>query len=307
MAEWKAPVEAYKGKIVEVTLGKGPKAVKVGGENVLAFNQAFDEGSWPNPPIVAVEIWDREPEGWNEGLLAFWGDSAKDPAQWAKKVAEELSPDAIFLYLLSTDPNDLDRSPEEAAKVVKAAYEAAGGIPFIVYGVGNDAKDPEVLKKVAEELKGENLLLGPALKEDYEPIAQAAKDFDHCVSAQAPMDINLQKELDVKVSRVVPRERIVLDPLAPCVGVGLEYGFSIFERQKQAALSFGDEMMQMPMLANFSFEVWKTKEAKEDERMGVMWEEMTAVTYLLAGANILVVRHPEAYKRIKGFVAACKV
>ncbi len=306
MAQWKAPVETYKGRILEVTIGKGSKAVKIGGENVFAFNQTFDEGQWPNSPKVAVEVWDREPLGWSEGILKVYGDSVKDPAQWAKKVVDELSPDLLFFYLISTDPNEEDRSPDEAARVVKAAYEAAGGVPFIVYGVGNDSKDPEVLRKVAEALKGENLLIGPAIKEDYEPIAQAAKDFDHCVSSQAPMDINLQKEMDVKLSRILPKEKIVLDPLAPCVGVGLEYGFSIFERQKHAAVSFGDEMMQMPMLANFSFEVWKTKEAKENEKMGIMWEEMTAMAYLVAGANILVVRHPETYRRVKGMIESYK-
>jgi acetyl-CoA decarbonylase/synthase complex subunit delta len=302
MAEWKLPVESYKGKIVEVTLGKGAQAVKVGGENVFAFNQTFDEGTWPNPPKLALEIWDKEPVGWSEGILKVYGDSVKDPAKWVKKAIEELNPDLIFFYLLSTDPLDEDRSPEEAAKVVKEAYEAGGGVPFIVYGTGNDTKDPQVLSKVAQALKGENLLLGPALKEDYEPLAQAAKDNDHCLSAQVPMDINLQKELNVKISRVIPRDKIIMDPLAPCVGVGLEYGFSIFERQKHAAISFGDEMMQMPMIANFSLEVWKTKEAKENEKMGIMWEELTGMTYLLAGANILVVRHPEAFKKLKGFI-----
>jgi len=307
MAEWKPPVEAYKGRIVEVTIGRGPRAVKVGGENVFAFNQGFDEGQWPNPPRVAIELWDTEPKGWAKGILDFYGDAVKDPIAWAKKASEELKPDLIFLYLISTDPNEEDRSPEKAKDLVRAAYEAANGVPFIVYCPGNEAKDPEVLKAVAEALKGENLLLGPALKEDYEPIAQAAKEYEHCVSAQAPMDINLQKELDVKISRIIPRERIVLDPLAPCVGVGLEYGFSIFERQKHAAISFGDEMMQMPMIANFSLEVWKTKEAKENEKMGIMWEEMTAMTYALAGANILVIRHPLTYRKVKELLGKCKM
>ncbi len=305
MAEFRAPVESYKGKIVEVTIGKGDKAVKIGGENVFAFNQAFDEGSWPNPPKVAVEIWDMEPEGWVKGILDFYGDAVSDPAQWAKKVAEALNPDLIFLYMLSTDPNEKDTPPERAVEVAKAVYEAAG-LPLIVYCTGNETKDPQVLQKVAEALSGENLLLGPAIKEDYEPIAQAAKEHGHCLSSQAPIDINLQKELNVKLTRIVPAEKVVMDPLAPCVGVGFEFGFSIFERQKHAGISFGDEMMQMPLLANFSFEVWKTKEAKGNEKMGLMWEEMTAMGYLLAGANLLVVRHPEAYRRVKELIERYK-
>ncbi len=305
MAEWRLPVESYKGKIREVVIGKGDRAVRLGGENVFAFNQTFDDGDWPNPPVVAVEIWDMEPQGWNQGILDFYGDVVKDTAQWAKKVAEELQPDLIYLYMLSTDPNEKDTPAERAAEVAKAAYEAAG-LPMIVYCTGNEEKDPQVLGKVAEALSGENLLLGPAIKENYEPIAQAVKEHGHCITSQAPIDINLQKEMNVKLTRILPAERVVLDPLAPCVGVGLEFGFSIFERQKHAAVSFGDEMMQMPMMANFSFEVWKTKEAKGNEKMGIMWEVLTAMAYLIAGANLLVVRHPEAYKRVKEVIEAYK-
>lgn len=301
MAGFRVPVESYKGKVAEVTIGKGDKAVKIGGENVFAFNQAFDEGSWPNPPKVAVEIWDMEPNGWAQGILDFYGDAVSDPVRWAKKVAEAINPDLIFLYMLSTDPNEKDTPPEEAAEVAKAVYEAAG-LPLIVYCTGNETKDAQVLSKVAEALSGENLLLGPAIKEDYEPIAQAANQHGHCISSQAPIDINLQKELNVKLTRILPADRVVLDPLAPVLGVGLEFGFSIFERTKHAAVSFGDEMMQMPLLANLSFEVWKTKEAKGSEKMGLMWEEMTAIAYLVAGANLLVVRHPEAYKKVKGLI-----
>ena len=58
--EYKAPKEAYKGVVREVTIGKGDKALKVGGENILPFH-FFDEGSLPNPPKFALEVFDMEP------------------------------------------------------------------------------------------------------------------------------------------------------------------------------------------------------------------------------------------------------
>ena len=58
--EYKAPKEAYKGVVREVTIGKGEKTLKVGGENILPFH-FFDEGSLPNPPKFALEVLDMEP------------------------------------------------------------------------------------------------------------------------------------------------------------------------------------------------------------------------------------------------------
>ena len=297
---YKAPVESYKGKIVEVTIGKDKRAVKIGGENVLAFNQAFDEGAFPNPPKLALEVWDMEPQNWAPWALEPYKDVASDPAAWAKR-CEELGADLVYFYLISADPNEKDTSPEKAAELVKRVYEAIS-IPMIVYTTGNDTKDPAVLAKVAEVLSGENLLLGPVVKDDFEPIANAAKEHGHCVVTQAPVDINLQKELNVKLSRILPSEQIVLDPLASALGYGIEYCFSVMERTKHVGIQFQDAMMQMPVLANFAGEVWKNKEPKEREELGIAWEEVTAINYLMAGADILVMRHPEVFKIIKEMI-----
>ncbi len=297
---YKAPVESYKGKIAEVTIGKGKRAVTIGGENVLAFNQTFDEGAFPNPPKIALEVWDMEPQNWAPWVLGPYKDVASDPAAWAKR-CEELGADFVFLYLISADPNEKDTSPEQAAELAKRVYEAVS-IPMIVYTTGNETKDPAVLAKVAEALSGENLLIGPVIKEDFEPIATAAKEHGHCVVSQAPVDINLQKELDVKLSRILPSDRIVLDPLASALGYGIEYCFSVMERTKHVGIQFQDAMMQMPVIANFGGEVWKNKEPKEREELGIAWEEVTAINYLLAGANIMVMRHPEVFKIVKGMI-----
>jgi len=297
---FKAPVESYKGKVAEVTIGKGKRAVTIGGENVLALNQAFDEGAFPHPPKIALEVWDMEPQNWAPWVLEPYKDVAADPAAWAKR-CEDLGADFVFFYLISADPNEKDTSPEQTAELVKRVYEAVS-IPMIVYTTGNENKDPAVLAKVAEALSGENLLLGPVIKENFEPIANAAKEHGHCVVSQAPVDINLQKELNVKLSRILSGDRIVLDPLASALGYGIEYCFSVMERTKHVGIQFQDAMMQMPVIANFGGEVWKNKEPKEREELGIAWEEVTAINYLLAGANIMVMRHPEVFKIVKGMI-----
>ena len=71
--EYKAPVESYSGIVREEIIGKGEKALKIGGENILPFH-FFDEGSNPNPTKFALEIIDMEPEAWVEHLIEPFKD-----------------------------------------------------------------------------------------------------------------------------------------------------------------------------------------------------------------------------------------
>ena len=294
--EFKAPVESYSGNVREVTIGKGVKALKIGGENALPFH-SFDEGSVPNPPRFALEVLDMEPEGWAGSVLEPYKDVVSDPVKWAKKCLT-YGADMICLKLVSTDPAGKDASPEAAATIAKKVAEAIT-VPLIVYGSGDEKKDAVVLPKVAEACSGENLLLGPAVKENYEEIAKAAQQHGHAIIAQSPLDINLMKELNIKLCKSFPPDRIVIDPLSSALGYGMEYSFTIMERTKQTGVIFKDGMTQMPIIADLANECWKTKEAKANKVQGMLWEAITAVSLLLAGANIVVVRHPETLKQVK--------
>jgi len=294
--EFKAPVESYSGNVREVTIGKGAKALKIGGENALPFH-SFDEGSVPNPPRFALEVLDMEPEGWAGSVLEPYKDVVSDPVKWAKKCLT-YGADMICLKLASTDPAGKDASPEAAATIAKKVAEAIT-VPLIVYGSGDEKKDAVVLLKVAEACSGDNLLLGPAVKENYEEIAKAAQQHGHAIIAQSPLDINLMKELNIKLCKSFPPDRIVIDPLTSALGYGMEYSFTIMERTKQTGVIFKDGMTQMPIIADLANECWKTKEAKANKVQGMLWEAITAVSLILAGANIVVVRHPETLKQVK--------
>ena len=56
------PKITYTGKIKEVTLGTGGKAVTVGGETMYPLH--LFEGQMPHPPRVAMEVYDAPPEDW---------------------------------------------------------------------------------------------------------------------------------------------------------------------------------------------------------------------------------------------------
>lgn len=294
--EYKAPVEAYTGKVREVTIGKGEKAIKIGGDSRLPLH-FFDQGSSPNPPKFALEITDMKPTDWPEHLVEPFRDVVSDPVKWAKK-CEEFGVDAISLYLISTDPAEKDTTAEEAAAMVKKVATAINR-PLVVYGCGDEKKDAEVLPKVAEVCEGDNLLIGPVQKENFQVIGKAILDHGHTAIAQSPLDINLLKEINVKLCKLLPPDKIVIDPLSSALGYGMEYTFSLMERVKQIGIMTGDSMTQMPIIANLGDECWKTKQAKESKEQGLLWEGITAISLLLAGADVLVLRHPETLKLVK--------
>jgi len=294
--DYKAPVESYPASVREVTLGSGAKTLKIGGESKLAYG-FFDEGEIPNPPRFALEVYDMEPEDWADPFLEPFKDVVSDPVAWAKKCLD-YGADLVCLRLQSTDPAGKNASPEAAAETAKKVADAIP-VPLIVYAVGEETKNAEVLAKVAAACSGQNLLLGPAVKENYEPIAAAAREHGHTIIAQSPLDINLMKELNIRLGKTFPVERIVIDPLSSALGYGMEYSFTIMERTKLTGVAFKDAMTQMPIIADLAGECAKTKEAKANIEQGMLWEGMTAISLLLAGANIVILRHPETLKKVR--------
>jgi acetyl-CoA decarbonylase/synthase complex subunit delta len=294
--EYKAPVEAYTGVVREVIIGEGRKSLKVGGENILPLH-FFDQGLNANPARFALEVLDMEPQDWPEHLIKPFEDVISEPIKWAKR-CQDFAVDAVSLYLVSTDPAGKDAPADKAAELAKAVAEAIN-LPLIVYGSGDEKKDAEVLSKVAEACDGMNLLVGPVIKENYEVVGKAILEHGHTAIALTPLDINLLKELNVKLSKFFPVEKIVIDPESAALGYGMEYSFSLMERVKQIGVITKDSMTMMPIIANLGDECWKTKQAKESKEQGLLWEGITALSLLLAGANIIVLRHPETLKLVK--------
>ncbi len=286
--------EPYKGEIKEMVVGSGEKALKVGGEKTLPFH-AF-EGQEGAPVRFALEVFDAPPEGWPNHLLDSYTDVLSNPIAWADKCVKQYGADLISLYLASLD-SDTPDIPKIADNVKKIAAQTA--VPLIVMGVGDKDKDAKALMEIARVCSSMNLLLGPLVKENYEEIAKAALEGGHGIIPQSPLDINLCKELNVKLTKFFPKEKMAIDPLSAAIGYGIDYSFSIMERVKQVAVVHNDEMMKMPIVANIGKECWKTKESKEDKTQGILWEALTAFTLILAGANLIIMRHPESLNLVK--------
>jgi acetyl-CoA decarbonylase/synthase complex subunit delta len=305
------PKTAYSGKIKEITLGKGDKAVTVGGETSYPFY--LFEGEMPHLPRIAMEVYDAPPDEWAEAALEPFADVVSDPVAWANKCINDYGAEMICLQLASTDPNGLDRGADEAAEVVKRVSEAID-VPLIVLGTANHDKDTEVFRKVAEVCHGKNLILGPVEEGDYKQIGAAAIGYQHTVVAASPIDINLGKQLNILLGNLgVSDDMLVMDPTVSGIGYGIEYAYSVMERMRMAALTQQDDKLQFPIICNIARETWKAKEAKiseaEDPKMGdakkrgILLEAMSATVLLLAGADVLVMRHPEAIKLVREMIA----
>jgi acetyl-CoA decarbonylase/synthase complex subunit delta len=305
------PKTSYTGEIKEITLGKGDKAAVVGGETSYPFY--LFEGEMPHQPMIAMEVWDCPPQDWAEAALEPFAGVTDDPVAWAKKCLDDYGAEMIALQLVSTDPNGLDRGADEAAEVVKKVADAID-VPFIVWGTTNHDKDTEVLRKVAEICQGKDLIIGPVEEGDHKRIGASAIAYHHTVIASTPIDINLAKQLNILLGNLgVPDELIVMDPTVSGIGYGIEYCYSVMERMRMAGLTQQDDKLQFPIICNISKEVWKTKEmhipTEEDPKLGdarkrgILMEAMSSVVMLLAGADVLIMRHPEAIRLVKEMIS----
>jgi acetyl-CoA decarbonylase/synthase complex subunit delta len=311
------PKETCPGRIAEVTIGATPQhggtrshTVTIGGSTSLPFH--FFEGEQPNRPLVAMEVFDRIPAKYPDSLRECYEGLLDKPAGMAERCVTEYGAELISVRLEGTHPEKGDRSAGEAAETVKTVLESVS-VPVIVTGHSHFEKTNEVMKKVCEAAAGENCLINYAETDNYKTIAAACIAYKHTLVAQSPIDVNLAKQLNILLTDMdFPRDRIVMDPLTSTLGYGLEYTYSIMERIRIDGLS-GDEMLAFPMLVNPGYESARVKEARAPQEAnpqwgdvklrGAYWEISTAMALLMAGADLLIMHHPEAVKVVKKGIA----
>jgi acetyl-CoA decarbonylase/synthase complex subunit delta len=300
----------YPGTIREVTLGSASRGpLTVGGAAGLPLH-GFEAGL-PHAPALALEVTDVEPSRWVETVREPWADVLGKPAAAARRAVEEHGAQLVQLTLLGADA-DPGPTPDEAADVVGSVLEAVQ-VPLIVKGPGAGPRQNELLSKIAARFAGEGLILHSACQEDYKTLAAVAVAYGHVLVAESPIDLNIAKQVNILLSDAsVDIDRVLIDPLTGGLGYGLEYTYSVMERIRLAALG-GDRMLNAPMICLVGEEAWKVKEVKvpaaqeplwgDQRARGVAWEVATAQSLLLAGADVLVLRHPESLARIRAFLA----
>jgi acetyl-CoA decarbonylase/synthase complex subunit delta len=305
------PKQPYSGKIGTTTIGTGKGTLTLGGEESYPF-YVF-EGKMPNPPKIAMEIWDYDPsKDWPAAAVEPFKDVISSPEAWAKKCVKDYGADLIVLQLKSIDPNGMDRKPDEAAAVAKKVIDAVN-VPVVVWGTANNQKDEEVLKKISETCQGKNVSLSPVEEGNHKSVGASALAYGHVIVASSPIDVNLAKQLNILLGNLgVAADKLLIDPTTGGLGYGLEYSYSVMERIRMAALTQEDEKLQIPMISNVGNEIWKCKEAGQSiedaptlgdpEKRGIMMESVAATCYLMAGSDVVILRHPESVRLVRSFI-----
>lgn len=310
------PKENWSGSVRQITIGATAaeggtrkSTITVGGQQALPF--LHFEGGLPHKPVLGFEIHDRRPDDWSAVLLEAWGADLDDPGTWAA-AAEAGGAEVLYLVLSLTQADGSPNTPQAARAAVRKVLDASG-LPLIVVGPGLAELDNELMIPVAEEGKGERMMIGLCEDKNYRTIVAAAMANDHLVQSRTPMDVNLAKQLVILINDMgMPLERIMIDPTTGALGYGIEYGYSVMERLRLAALQ-GDSMTQQPMIVTPGEEAWKVKEAKvgegvpaawgDWEERAITWEAITAAALVHAGADILILRHPQNLRQVAKMVA----
>ena len=308
--------EKWTSKINTVTLGATKedggtrgKKVTVGGATTLPF--MIFEGEMPNKPVIAGFISDTAPD-WPEVIKEAIGKEINSPVEWAQKCASEYGVDLISLKMIGADPAGKDASPADCAKVVEDVLKAVD-VPLIIWGCGDEEKDNSILPECSQAAKGENCLIGSAKETNYMTIVAICNADKHKIISEAPVDINIAKQVNILLQDAdYDLNDVVMFQTTAALGYGFDYVYTIIERCRTAGLK-GDNLMTSPQICDIAGETYRVKEAVADDdilpgwgklaKRGPMWEAACAEGYLQAGADILIMAHPDAVKSIQNTIS----
>lgn len=264
-------------------------------------------------PAFILEFPFEITDNYSPVLKAYWDESIKTPLNYFKAAQEKLkecNADAVSIYFNIQEPQDSEK--KQVLECCRTALEEILKIctvPLMIRLSGQPQWDIELAQNLFPTLDRE-VIISPVQAANYEQIINCAKNtpYKHHYVLRTPIDINLTKELNIlSIDKGIEPKKILIDPEMGCIGYGIDYGYSIIERLKLARET-GDKMLDMPVIVCAGEESYKAKESKSNdfsaswgelEKRAKMWEISTASALIAAGANIVVMWHPECIKTVK--------
>lgn len=304
--------QVFGASINALTIGAEGREVTIGGSNVLPL-YSFD-APIANAPKIGVQISDKGFDAAIPGLAAFY-EGCETVPEMAKRACTMEGADFIVLSLESADPNGDNKSIEDCVELVKEVYDAIDK-PLAVIGSKNLEKDTDLFVKVADAMRGKNILVLSCKEDNYKQVGAGVVLASGCiVGGESAVDINLAKQLNVLLSQLgVPSTSVVMNLGSASAGYGFEYLASTIERVKNAALTQNDAALQMPVITIIGDEAWGVKEAlleEEDmpewgarEERGIQMEIVTASACIASGSDAVLLKHPVSVKTISELVSA---
>ena len=308
--------EKWSGQVTEVVLGAteadgGTRSatVTIGGAKGVPY--VGDVAAMGNRPRIIMDVMDMPPPTWPDVLSEHFEDVRNDPAAWAVKCVEQFGAELICFQLLGAHPDFKKTTPKQAVEMADAVRKAVG-CPLLIWGCGDDTVDNKILPQISQALKGERVIIGPVDKDNYRTLAAIAQADGHFLLSLAPIDINIAKQTNILVTDMgFPLERIIMFQTTGGLGYGMDYVYSIQERQRQAALT-QDKLMAQPCIADVGRESWKAKEARapltdfptwgEPSERGPAWEAATAAALLQSGVDLMRMWHPTAIAAVQELI-----
>lgn len=303
------PKISFPGRVVEVKMGATKSEggsrdrVLVLGGHTLPPYYYITGVTQTNPPRFGGDVFDMK-ISLPRAVRQIFGDALDNPVEWAKIWVEKFKAEAINIHLISTDPAIKDTNPQESAKLIEEIMQQVK-VPIVVGGSGNPVKDVEVFKKISDVTEGERVVLNSLnLDMKLEDICKHISKKDTVVIDFSPMDLDKAREINRKVYDWIQKDRIILDLNIGGIGYGTEYGFTAMERARLAAL-IGDTELQHPFNVGAS-NAWGAREAwitmdpywGPKEIRGPLWETLTCIICLLAGADYFMMLHPTTMKTL---------
>lgn len=276
----------------------------IGGDKHFSFLDNKEKNI--NKPLVAMEIFDKKYESMPAGLSSGINEELTgDTVKWASFCEKECRADAVLLRLSSISSENPALSPDDEVKRVKSVSDSVS-IPIILWASGNPQTDEKYMPVIAKALRGKNILIGPVKQNNFKILGQSAIENNHGLVIETPLDINIAKQIALSLNNMgVNFDKMVIYPTSGSIGYGFEYAYSISERIRLAGLE-GDKYLALPLMSMVGEVVWGVKEVNEESpvwgeliKRAVSWETVTAFSYIISGANLVVVRHPETVKALK--------
>lgn len=294
------------------------QGIKIGGESEFLASK----------PVLALELNIFDFSVSSHIVKDYYEAKSKGQSEKSDKVGQAYLPDSLKLdsrvHLCTiAQESDCDilalkfNIPEDNLDVnIKKAQELLKGLlpnirkPLLVRGVNNKSVDIKLLPALMEVLDRE-CIIAFADENTYKEIVPSVVKGGHILAIRTPIDINLAKEMNILTSDMgLSLDKILIDTDMGGLGYGLEYGYSIMERIKLAAFE-GDKMLNMPLIAFAGEEALKAKETKSNtfsksfgnfKERSIMFEITTASAVIAAGANLIVLEHPDSIKTLKGLI-----
>lgn len=253
----------------EITIGKGNKAMIIGGDEVLYRYEL----TYYNPTPLVIDISD------DMGPAEFEERVKKIENTQFERTGELLTLDAVALRNKSGDASKF----KKAAEKLKSSKLALVLCSF----------DPEAMKSALEVVGDERPLIYGTTENNIEEMSSLALEYDCPVALFVPNDLEKMKELS-RILRLKGIKDIILDP-GTLVNEGIGDTLDNFVMIRRLAVEERDEDFRFPIMGVPAI-AWLENE--ENEVNTAIKEATIAATLMDKYADMMIIHGTEIWELI---------